>query len=1022
MLGRNKKVAREEYLTSIGDKSAFCFESQEKNIILTDISEDTTGIVHLKVTSEGYGEIEVYSEDRMIGFDRKVVTTDEFTDGTLDFSFKILAASLHSGKNFGRIVFRTPVCRTQVNITVDNSLRLGFSEKSAREKTAALCRAYVDLRLGNLFQTEWQEKTLGIIGDVNGGNVADMFLMLYKANVLISMERYTEAKNLIEFVGIQMQKLPERNWDLLAYFYYISSLYEMDEAVTADSFERVKDIYGQYPSWKILWILFYLDASLNNSPRSMFEAMEGEFLLRGMRSPVMYYEAMECLKKDTDLISEPSSLVIQTLNFAAREDYLSIAVCIKFAEVIWRCDDALLQTLNKDTLVNILKSAYDRFGSNIILKSLCRVLVAKGSRDTEFHEYFAKAIAEFLETKEIYNYFIYTADHEKFVQLPEAVLEFFAGREYELGPDRDYYFACLIKDKHSHREYLSKAMGNMVRSAGEAIDKGLVSTALAVVYRELMDTDRLPAEKYQRMLEILCSREVVTKNKLVESVLVFHREFNEYSEAQLKEGRALIRIYSRDAVVLFKDSTGNLYYAVDYVQRKFLPKREYAEKCIKNSLITRYMMVGDNLDVLRSVKGPMEVLDYLHENIGKGSLRSVYEQEILKGAIAYFSKNSLDKAVYDKLLEFLQFNLENSTRARLIEVMIDKMMYREAYEEIEKNGYEEISEKHICTLVHVLAEVTDYERDDCMNALAAIAFMNSEYDPVIFKYLSRRYDDRMDVLILMYVQAMARGLDSLTIGERILRKVVETGKFPKEAESIFAIYFADGTDNQLKKDFMAFVALRHLYSKDRKYEFIFGYLENAMGAGEAFADNVVVSYLLYMKGQAKLERKNVRIIEEHVNRLVRKGIMLEEFKAFRHCMELPAILTRSVIAQVIVQSEEERTAEVLTKGTMFGSAPRITFEVKQRGTSVKGVEAMKEVCTGCYTKVFTLFYGESVEYRVEDGERKLVDYSDLNMGKDSSMYAQLDNMIKLFDTENGEKLQGAMLDYKKKNMLIKELF
>ena len=1022
MLGRNKNVAREEYLTANGDKAPFSFEAQEKSITFSNVMNDTTGIVHLKVCSEGYGEIEVYSQDLIISFERKVITTEDFKNGTMEFTFNVLSEKLHDGRNFARIVFRTPICSASVDIVVDNTIRLGLGEKSSKQKAAALCRAYIDLRLGNLFQTEWQQKTLDIIGEVNGSNVSDMFLMLYKANVLIASECMDEARHIIDFVGSQIQKLPGREWDLLCYLYYISSLYEMNDSVTKNMLSRVKNIYELHPSWKILWVLLYMDAEFSRSPRAIIDAIEGEFLVRNCFSPVMFYEAVEAFKKDTSLMAEPSRFVLQVMSFAAREDFLSIEVCVRFAELIWQCDEHVLNGVNLTVAARILKAGYDRYGSNIILKSLCRALVCSGCRDKEYHVYFAKAIGEFLETRDIYHYFIYTADREQFVRLPEAVLEFFAGREYELGADRDYYFACLIKQKKESGPYFEKALGNMIRSASEAIDKGLVNDSLAVIYRYLMDSEELPKEKYQRMLEILCTGEVYTENALVVSVLVFQREFNEYSESQLKNGRALVRLFARDAVILFKDVAGNLYYGIDYELRTFMPKQEYVRTCMRNSPITRYMLVGDNLQTLRDVKEPCEILDYLYSNIGKGHLRSSYEQEILQDLIVYFSRNTKDKQVYGMLLDFLKFNIESSTRARLIEVMIDRLMYREAYEEIEKNGFECVSDKHVAELVHVLAEITDYEDDPVMEELASSAFMNSPFDPVVFTYMCRRYNGRMDILILMYVEARSRGIKDISISERILAKIVELKEFPDEAESIFAGYFAEGNDVELKLEFMTCAAERYLYRRDRSQEYIFRYIESALINHETFADNVIAAYLLCMVQKEEPERRSLRVIEEQLVNLVRRGIMFEEFKGFGRFFDLPATLVNSVIAQSIAYEQVENESEVLTRETMFGQAPKISFELWQRGGKASGAESMKEVCRGCYIKVFTLFYGESVEYSIDGGTRKRVGYADLKIARDESRFSELDNMIRLLNAGSEGRLKESMTEYYKKAALMEKLF
>lgn len=1022
MLGRNKKVAREEYLTAIGDKEEVRFESEEKRIRFSDVVNDTTGIIHLKICTPGYAEIEVYSEDTIISFDRKVISTEEFKDGVLEFSFNVLADKLHNGKNYSRITFRNPTCSCSVEIIVDNSVRVGYTMSSSRKKIAMLERAYIDLRLGNLFQTEWQEKTLGILNEVNGGNVTDMFFMLYKANVLISCERYSEANSLIEFVGSQMQKLPERDWDLLCYYYYIGSLYEMDEEVTRDMAEMVRTIFELHPSWKILWILLYMDEKLSASAKDTLEMIEGEFLIRSCNSPVMYYEAMEAFKNDPEQITELSKFVIHTLNFAAREDFLSISVVGRFAEIVWQTDNRVLKYSNLDACIRILKNAYDKFQSNIILKSLCKVLICAGKKDLEYHSYYEEAVKDFLDVKGLYDHFIYSAGTEKFIEISETVLEFFAGREYELESSRDYYFACIIRHKDQYKKYYDICLGKMVRSAYEALDKGKIDPALAVIYRDLMDNDILPDDRYARMLEILYTREIVTENPLISSVLVFHREFNEYQETELKGGKALVRIFTPDAVVLFKDSTGNLYSNIDHYSRRFMPRRDYERKCISKSSLTRYMLVGDNLEIIHDDKDPADILRYILTSMGKGRLRGSYEQEILRRLITEYSTQMEDRTVDALLLESLSYNLEDSTRARLIEVLIDKNMFSEAAGEIRKNGMAGISDEHAAALAHFLAQITDYEEDSVLLDLSCRSFLNSDFDPVIFKYLCKQYDDKLDVLILMYIAAKANDIDDITIAERVIRKSAVSGEFPEETEGIFADYFANGQDADLKKDFISAVAGEYLFGDNKRAEYIFKYAQSAFASGEKMPDTVSVAYLMYMRVQPSLEKKTVKIAAERLNDLVRRGIMLEEFKDYRKYFEIPASLANTYVAEKIGRRESDDDDSRITKTTMFKSAPVISFVLKQMNGSVNGQEAMKEIVSGIYTRNFTLFFAESVEYSIDEGHKCIITYNDLHTIDDGSRFSRLDTMIRKLHGTDEVELKEKVKDYQKESLLMDKLF
>lgn len=1022
MLGRNKYVAREEYLTAKGEKKPVAFEAQEHNLYLSNITSDTSGIIHLKMLEEGFAEIEVFSEDSFIILDRKVITSDDFTDGEYALTFEVKADKLHDGRNFAMILFRTPICTSQTRIIVHNQIVAAVSDQKQRRAMASVYRDYLDLRLGNLFQTEWQERALKSLADISGSDRTDLFLYLYKASVLISMERFEEAHNLIEFVSGQITKISDSEWNLISYYMYISSLYEGDDDATSKSLERIRELYDEYPSWIILWVLFYMDEELSNSPREMIADMEGEFLLRDCNSPAIYYEAAEVYRRDPELITELSDFALQTLLFAAREDFLNIEIAIRVADIVWQTDEYLLEASHIRTAIRVLKAAYDRFESHMVLKSLCKLLVCADERGSEYHIYFADAIRAFLETRDIYNYFIYTADQDSFTELPEAVLEHFVGRESSLGEYRAYYFASLISNKDRYGSYYGKYIGCISRFASENIEAGNIDRSLSVIYADLMDNDLLSHDLYQRMTELLSTVNIHTDNSLVVSVLVFHREFNEYQESYLHEGSANVRIFTPEACVLFKDIAGNLYYNIAYQKTELADHSAYIRKCMQYSQISRYMLLGSNLEILKECKDATEILEYMFRNIGSGSLRSSYEQQLLRDLIILYSSSSPDREVSDRLISFLKFELDDSTRGKLIEVLIDRKMYREAFLEIEQNGFAGVSSEYVASLSHMMAELSDYEPDPLMTDLCCKAYMETPFDPVIFKYMCRNYDRDIDVLLSMYDKAHENHVSDTLICERLLRLMTTGHQRVENSPEIFKRYFEVGDDRELVKDYMILMSDLWLYEKDEEADFIFEYIGSYLEEGNEFPDRVAVAFLLHTRRIDQPENRILKLAGDLLKDLVRRSIMLEEFKDYGRYFKLPTVLTNTYIAEIFDTSRAAPEDEHVTAANLFAGAPVISYEFNQRGGTVKGSEAMKEVVEGIYCHYFTLFFGESVMYSIDNGSSTVVTYNDLEIVNDGSRYSAIDRMIRLIYKRDDAKLEDAIEDYYIRNELIERLF
>jgi hypothetical protein len=83
---------------------------------------------------------------------------------------------------------------------------------------------------------------------------------------------------------------------------------------------------------------------------------------------------------------------------------------------------------------------------------------------------------------------------------------------------------------------------------------------------------------------------------------------------------------------------------------------------------------------------------------------------------------------------------------------------------------------------------------------------------------------------------------------------------------------------------------------------------------------------------------------------------------------------------------------------------------------------MKEIFEGCYVKYFTLFFGESVSFKIDGGPETVVTYHDLNIVHDGSRFALMDNMIKLIHSGDEEALEKAAKEYLIRDMLVDKLF
>ena len=118
-LGRNKEIAREEYMVAMDKKEPASFAVMPSSIELSDLSEPTEVTLEIGMVSNGYMEIEAYCPDDFIVLSRRMITSDVFPAGSFDLTITVLPEKLHGGLNFSCITFGTALQEIKVPVTID---------------------------------------------------------------------------------------------------------------------------------------------------------------------------------------------------------------------------------------------------------------------------------------------------------------------------------------------------------------------------------------------------------------------------------------------------------------------------------------------------------------------------------------------------------------------------------------------------------------------------------------------------------------------------------------------------------------------------------------------------------------------------------------------------------------------------------------------------------------------------------------------------------------------------------------
>ena len=1096
MLGRSKKVAREEYLIATGRKTAVRLSLREEKIEIANVISDGRFSVHLNINagpdtakaaspmmgasrqnfyadagsdtaveentdsesracssrdhqemtcsnrdyqesscSRGYLEIEVFSKDPFITFARKVITSEEFKNGEYEFIFNVSAGMLHNGKNFGMLTFRTYSQKIDVPIVIDNRIRQK-ADFNSKELICRIEKSYLDLKMGRIDPRQWQTDALLQLQNIPGTDEKSLYLMLYKAQILITLKDYSRAKNYIEYVGEQIGKLQEKNYDLYSYFVYVTGLYEQDGDSGAEqdmsALQKVAKAYSIKPGWRILWMMFYMDPNYENDPARKLREIKTMYYRGHCFSPVMYFEALDMITKNPAMLNSLDEFSVQVLNFAVKSRYLTQELSQRTVQMVLSEDEEIIENANKTLIIKILKYIYELYPSADALGTLCMMLIDGGIKDKSVFKYYEKAVLSGQNIPGLMDFYIYSIDKENMPAIPDAVFEYFDGHGDDFYEYKPCMYAYMISNRFRRPEIFRKYKDRMLEFAEDQMSIGANDEFMAVIYKEILDRDMLNENMKQDLYNALCTKQINCANERMSSVLVLHKELMNYQESFLYKGKCFVKIYSPDALILFKDITGNLYVNVEYSVNSFLDAQEYIDICFKEMPINKYMFLENTLPLLRAFKEPAQILAYISEHKIDGQFRPEYQQELLQKLIDYYAKNSRDENVCDELLKFRDYDLAPATRSRLIEIMISKGYFDDALMEINEYGCEEMSNEAVTALAKAYILLHGQNQDDTLDMLCEMSFLSSGFDPVIMDYLYKFYDRKQDVLIEIFRTCCAYNVISDNIEKRILEKAADEKNHPDIVSYVFKKFYDNFGDRETVKKYLTFRAEDYLYTKvsarvpaeGMKNTDFFESLGYEFIRGQNFSDETAIAYLLFMAESDIVPSGQTAIMQKLLEELVKKGKMLQEFKKLSRYFELPAALANHIIISGYYGPGREGRF--------------LQLEILERSRNIKNeyvsvfeeFTAMKEIFPGYFVKYVTLFYGQKIRYRSSaDADPVVLDYEEGYVVNDGSVYGRIDSMQRLNsdchyreDNADLEKLKAEMTDHYMSMELVKRLF
>ena len=1005
-------IALEEFLIGINKKQRVTFTIDDENREYDSLEKDYGDIILVSKDGWGYAEIDVRIDGDFIRGQKKKITTEEFAGNNYEYNFSISIDRLHKGMNYGRIIFSTTFQTLECNISVENG---NYSNLENMERNLCTCKLtdmYLKFRMRRYSVNEWADDSLHAIERMRGFDDNSNFIKLVQAQIYLSRSMDEQAGWLLGNVAKDILDERETDIELYAYYLYIRSLQKRNPEMTEDVLRKVKHYYENgYDSWRLLWILLYLDNSYENN-KSLKIARIKEQYNKGCRSPLMYFEALNAFSRQPMLLRVINDFELQVLNFGCKYEGISNRLASQISDV------AATEKKFKPLLFNVLTTLYDNLQDKEILTTICSMLIKGNKTDKKYYKWFKLGIEHDVRLAKLYEYYIFTMDEESEVVFPERLLMYFLNNSESLMDKREILYANIVNNKLDMPEIYRKYENSIEKFALEQIDKGRINENLAVIYEGVLRESLINEDLGRKLVPLMNTYKVECFNENVYEIIVIHKEMTGERHYAIHKGQAYIQIYTEDAAIVFVDKEKNRYSkTINYTLKHVYSAPDYMKLCAKMDIKDVNLMANMSEGVIKYHSDAVKPVQLFKNMMECVEFRPNFKYIIMRDVIDFYYNNYDGDELDRYLLEINKEYLTDETRKKVAELMLLRGVDDKIEEYISEVGIENLSARKL--MKYCMRRFFDEDmpgKDEHILNICIYVFKRGKYNQKILEYLSRYYNGTTKEMLDIWRIGREYGCSDREFEERIIAQILFTRTHLSSIADVFDSYYTNGASDEVKKAYLFYEAYTYIVKELPVADSVFKYYKNEFDNGNDLNNLCKTAFVKYYS-QNDADGEILQICSRLIKDLVYSNIIFDFYKEYKGKFELPPEVLESIVVEYRARPDQKVKFVYV-----------IADNGKTEGNYV--TENMNQVFKGIYTKKIMLFCAEHLMYYITEEDvtdaelTESKEYSiDMNlMETDTTRYSKLNEILICKELKEESTIKGLMDEYYVEKQLTDRLF
>ena len=1006
----------EEFLLEINKKKPVEYIPEESEIKIEDPLENTRYALVINRNGWGYTRLRIETEGEFLRVEEDTVTDASFLGNIYRVYYYIDYTNLHAGNNYGCILLvqehRTIRIPVTVVLHMTGRKALGIHREKGR-LTVEIMEYYQAFRLKKISTKTWMTETNKLLNRMLELDDKDVTIKLFQAQILLTEERYNEARWMIEKQEERVLAGREQFPELWCYYLYLTTLYSKDDRYVDDVAAEVSEVYERNRgNWRIAWLVMYLSGEYVRNASRKWELLEELFRSR-CTSPVIYIEAWNLLRMNPSMLLKLEDFEQQVLHYAIKNDLMKDEIMLQVVYL------AQKQKTYSDSIFRILKGCYEKSGGNDVLHAICTLLIKGNCYGESYFEWYRAGVEQNLRITRLYEYYMMSISLEYDGPLPKIVLMYFAYQSdlhYEITA---YLYAYVYR----HREEISDIYVNyaaaMERFVTEQLRRGRINKDLAYLYRNMVSLPMIDEESAWQLVSLLFMRDIrVDSDKVREVILVYPYGVGE-DVYPVVSGRAQIPVYDSDCKILLGDGTGNRYtVSVEYRAQMLLSPAKlalmiapfvrdhlgyavYACFEYQNTLTVQ----EDNADLFVRLAGSDRISESMRREIRMMLVHFYYEKDRMRELDEYLTLLTPE-------------DVSRRDRREIIRYMIVRGMYEDAYRWVRRYGPYGVDAKILVKMCSRLLDEEVTEEDPVMTGVLWYVVKKGKYDENVLNYLLRYFSGSIKDMRDVWKMAVDFGMDTYVLCERMLVQMLYTGAHVGEKMDIFRTYSKNGGNEELLSAFLSQCCYDYAIGEQITEPYIFRNIVQLYLEGVPMHLVCRIACLKYYAENKQEQDDTVRqVCCAFLRELLEEHIVLPVYKEYQG---------------YIPQMDAYQDKTMVEYRAKAGSRAVIHYVIES-GDGVEHEyckEDMKDMFAGICVREFILFFGERLQFYITeemDGNEQLtksgtINKSDIGQENFESRFTMLNDIMIGKTLHDYDTVDGLLREYYERDYMVDRIF